>query len=83
MMRAVILAATIAALICIWGDRPAPSRMAQVDYCVIDKRMASKEYAMRGGQPLLDEAGEPIWRWRFEWGELYAPCSQQDRFVNA
>jgi hypothetical protein len=50
-------------------ERPLPpSRMVEVPYCVVDRRVAGK-----------DELG----RWHFAWGEMYSPCSEQDRFVDA
>ncbi len=65
MIRAVIAAATIAALFAMWRDRPPPSRMTQVDYCPVNKRVAGQ-----------DELGN----WHFAWGTMYAPCDQQDKF---
>lgn len=65
MIRAVIFSATIAALLCMYLDRPKPVKAVQVDYCVADKRVAGK-----------DENGE----WHFAWGKMYAPCDQQDIF---
>lgn len=64
-LRAALAAATIAALFSMWRDTPEPARLIQVDYCVVDKRVAGK-----------DELGN----WHFAWGEMYAPCNQQDRF---
>ena len=81
MIRAVILATTIAALICMWGDRPAPSRMVDVPYCEVDKRVAVKEFLVkRDKSPILDANGEPVWRWHFEWEKRYAPCTELDRY---
>ncbi len=36
MIRAVILSATLAALFCMWMDRPAPVKSVKVDYCKLD-----------------------------------------------
>ena len=66
--RALILLLTILAVIFLAAHRNPPSRMVEVPYCVVDKRMAGKD---------------PFGRWQFRWGEMYAPCSQQDRFVDA
>ncbi len=27
--------------------------------------------------------GKPLWRWKYSWGEMPAPCSQQNRFVES
>ncbi len=63
-----VLVLTILAIIFLAAHRPPPSRMVEVPYCVVDKRMAAK-----------DQFG----RLHFFWGEQYAPCNQQDRFVDA
>ena len=65
MIRAVLLALTIAALLCMWGDRPKPAKIVQVDYCPISYRAAVK-----------DELGV----WHFGWGAGYGPCALMDRF---
>ena len=65
MIRAVLLALTIAALFCMWGDRPAPSRMVEVPYCPIEYRAAVK-----------DELGA----WHFGWAQSYGPCVLMDSF---
>lgn len=67
MIRAVIFSATISALLCMYLDRPKPVKVVQTDYCMVDKRVAGK-----------DDMG----RWRFAWGKMYAPCSQQDIYRN-
>ena len=67
MTRAVIIAATFAALIALYEDRNPPSRMVQVDYCPVDTRVAGQ-----------DEAGE----WHFGWAKMYRPCTELDRFEN-
>jgi hypothetical protein len=66
-IRAIILAAALAALFCIYLDRPQPVKAAQVDYCVIDEHYVAK-----------DELG----RWVRFWGKGYGPCSKLDRFEN-
>lgn len=68
MIRSVIVAATVAALIALWIDRPKPVKSVQVDYCPITVRGAAK-----------DEIGE----WHFGWAQMYGPCSLLDRFENA
>lgn len=67
MTRAVIVAATIAALIALYRDRNPPSRMVQVDYCPVTVRGAAK-----------DDDGE----FHFFWTDIYRPCSELDRFEN-
>ena len=72
-MRIIILALTVAALICIctepakqptWLESLQP-KVSQVDWCVIDERAAGK-----------DQLGQ----WHFFWSEGYGPCFLQDRF---
>jgi hypothetical protein len=67
MLRTLIVALTIGVLINLLLDRPAPSRLVQVDYCVVDERVAGK-----------DEYGV----WHFEWAPMYSPCSELDRYEN-
>ena len=66
MIRAVILAATMATLFCLWMDRPAPVKAVQVDYCLNDFRVARKH-------PLTGE-------WQYGWGKGYGLCSENDSF---
>lgn len=65
MIRAVILSATIAALVTLWMDKPPPPvKDNQVPYCVIDEKVAMKH-------PLTGEV-------LIGWGKGYGPCSLQD-----
>jgi hypothetical protein len=65
MIRAIILSATIAALVTLWKDQPAtPIKDQQVPYCVIDEKIAMKN-------PLTGEI-------LVGWGKGYGPCSLQD-----
>lgn len=81
MIRAVLVSATLAALIAMWRDRPAPVKSVQVDYCPVTKRVAQKEFLVRrDGSPVLDSKGEQVWRWHFDWAVGNAPCSQLDRY---
>ncbi len=65
MIRAIILSATIAALVVLWMDEPPkPVKDNQVPYCVIDERVARKH-------PLTGEL-------MVGWGKGYGPCSLQD-----
>ncbi len=83
-LRSLVLASTFVAIIFLAAHRNPPPRMVETPYCVVDKRVASKEYAQkRDRSPLLDAEGKPVWRWNFQWGTMYAPCNQQDRFVDA
>ena len=66
-IRAGILAITICLIIFAVDNRPRPVRDNQIAYCVVDKRVASK-----------DAFGV----WHFGWGEIYAPCDQQDIYRN-
>ena len=68
MIRAVIVAATIATLVSIWLDQPTHVKPVQVDYCQITVRAAAKD---------------PKGKWRFFWGDTYGPCSHLDRYENA
>jgi len=68
MIRAVIVAATIAALMGIWRDQPTHVKPVQVDYCQITVRAATKT---RKGKR------------HFFWGKTFGPCSQLDRYENA
>jgi hypothetical protein len=65
--RAILIAATLAALFCLYRDRPRPVKAVQVDYCVIDIPYGAK-----------DQMG----RWHRVWGKGYGPCSELDRFEN-
>lgn len=84
MIRAVILSATIAALVTMWMDQPAPFKPTKsADYCVIDQHTASKVFGVYpDGSPALDENGEQRWRWRFSWQKAHGLCSLLDRFEN-
>lgn len=83
MIRAIIVSATLATLFAMWRDKPQPSHLVQVDYCKVDKRLAVKEFLVRrDNSPVLDESGKPVWRWRFEWAKVHAPCSELDRYEN-
>ncbi len=66
--RIVVLLLTAIALIYMGAHQNPPSRMVETPYCVVDTRAAAK-----------DQQGH----WHIFWTEMYAPCSQQDRFVNA
>jgi hypothetical protein len=63
MIRAIVLAATIAALFTMWMDRPAPVKSVEVPYCVISEKVAGR-----------DADGE----WHTGWARGYGPCSRQD-----
>lgn len=65
MIRAIIFSATVATLICLWQDRPAPVQHVQVDYCWQDVYAAAK---LGNGE------------WMKLWTKGYAPCSQLDRY---
>lgn len=65
MIRLIII--TIAALFWLWLDRPAPSRLVQTDYCLIDYKAAGK-----------DLFGE----WHSAWVKGYGLCSLQDKFFD-
>lgn len=67
MIRAVVLSATIAALLTLWMDKPKPPKITQVDYCQVDMRVAVK-----------DELGN----WHFGWGSMFRPCAELDRYEN-
>ena len=64
MIRAVIISATIAALVVMWRDVPKPVKDEQTAYCVIDYKAAQRH-------PLTGE-------WVVGWGKGYGPCSLQD-----
>jgi len=68
MIRAVILSATIAALIMLWTEpTPPPRKVAAVTpYCVIDYLAAMRH-------PLTNEMV-------VGWAKGYGPCSEQDSF---
>ena len=68
MMRAVIISATIAALLCILLDHPAPVKSPQVDYCKIT-------YKGGGKHPLTGELVTG-------WVQGYGPCYLQDEYKN-
>ena len=82
MIRAVILSATIAALVTMWMDQPVPFKTAKsAAYCVIDQHTASKVFGVYpDGSPALDENGKQLWRWRFSWQKAHGLCSLQDKF---
>lgn len=66
MIRAIILSATIAALVSLWMDKPPPVKAAPVvAYCVIDYKAAGK-----------DIFGNVV----TGWARGYGPCSLQDKF---
>lgn len=75
MIRDLVLTVTILSIIFMAVHQPRPSRMVETPYCVVDRLIGSKELAIKDGKPVLE--------WKFEWGEVYAPCSQQDRFKDA
>jgi hypothetical protein len=66
--RDLVLTATFLAIIFLAAHRNPPSRMVETPYCVVDKRVAVKDL---------------LGNWNFSWGKAFAPCSQQDRFVDA
>jgi hypothetical protein len=68
MIRDLVLALTICAIICIAANKSPPSRLVQTDYCQVDKRIAFRH----------PETGQ----WVFGWGSGFGPCNQQDRFFN-
>jgi hypothetical protein len=67
MIRAVIVAATLATLYCLWNDRNPTSRMVEVPYCPVDVKVGGK-----------DEQGE----WHTGWAKMYRPCTELDRYEN-
>lgn len=68
MIRDLVLTLTILAIIFLVANRPPPSRMVQVDCCVVDQHVAVKN-------PTTGE-------WMTGWGKGYAPCDQQDIYRN-
>lgn len=64
MIRAIILSATIAALVVMWGDKPKPVVDDQEPYCLISYKAAMRH-------PLT---GELV----FGWAQGYGPCRLQD-----
>ncbi len=82
MIRAVILSATIAALICMWEDRkPVAAHIAHVDYCKIDMRVGATQFGMLpDGRPALDKNGKQLWRLHSEWVKGWGLCSDLDRY---
>ncbi len=67
MLRDAVLTATILALILIAAHKPPPVlAKAETPYCPVDVLQAMKH-------PLTGE-------WVKVWGEMYRPCSEQDRF---
>jgi hypothetical protein len=67
MIRAVILSATIAALVTLWMDQPAPFKATKpADYCLIDYKAVAKH-------PLTGERVE-------FWTQGYGTCDLQDKF---
>lgn len=69
MIRDLVLTLTILALIFMAANQNPPSRMVETPYCVVDVRAAGKN-------PLTGE-------YEFGWVQMYRPCSEQDRFVDA
>jgi hypothetical protein len=67
MTRAIILALTAFALICLWLDQPKPIKSVQVDYCLVDMKVAAP-----------DQFGV----WHKFWAKGYGPCSDLDRYEN-
>lgn len=65
MIRAVILSATIAALVVMWREQPTPVKVVETPYCVIDYKAAGK-----------DIFGNVV----TGWAKGYGPCSLQDKF---
>lgn len=66
MIRAVILSATIAALVTFWMDQPAPVKDNQEPYCLIQYKAAQRH-------PLTGE-------WMTGWAQGYGPCRLQDSY---
>lgn len=66
MIRAVILSATIAALVTFWMDQPAPVKDNQEPYCPIDER-AAVTHPMTGETVIV-------------WVKRYGPCRLMDRY---
>ncbi len=66
--RAAVLLLAILALVYMGAHQNPPSRMVETPYCVVDTRAAAKD---------------ALGNWHIFWSEMYAPCSQQDRFHNA
>jgi hypothetical protein len=67
MIRAIILSATIAALVTMWMDQSAPFKATKsADYCLID-------YKAAGRHPLTGERVE-------FWTQGYGTCDLQDKF---
>jgi len=66
MIRAVILSATIAALVTMWRDNPEPVKDNQAPYCLVDVLQAMRH-------PLTGEI-------MTGWGPMYRPCSEQDSY---
>jgi hypothetical protein len=63
LIRAIVLAATIAAIFTMWMDQPAPVKSVETPYCLISYKVAGK-----------DSAGD----WHTGWAYGYGPCSLQD-----
>ena len=64
MIRAVILAATIATLLCMWIDRPKPVQAVEVKYCPI------AEWRW------IEIAGNRVKLWY----DTFGPCVLMDRY---
>ena len=66
--RAVLIAATVAMLVCMWMDRPSPPlEYPAVSYCVITYKTAGKD---------------PLGNYHFGWAKGWGPCSLLDRYEN-
>lgn len=80
MTRAIILSATIAALICMYLDRPRPIQTVETKYCLQDIHVAERQVLiMPDGRPVIKD-GKLVERWQKLWAKGYAPCSQMDRY---
>jgi len=66
MIRDLVLALTICAIIHILANQHYVSRLVQTDYCVVDRRIAMTN-------PVTGKI-------EFAWGRGYGPCNQQDIF---
>lgn len=83
MARAVILAATIAALICLYLDRPKPVQSVETKYCAQQLYFAQREVLVTpDGAPVIRD-GKLVERWRKFWAPGYGLCSQRDRYEEA
>lgn len=80
MIRAVILAATIATLICMFLDRPPPVQAVEVKYCLQQVYVAQREVLMAPDGSLVIRDGKIVERWRKFWAPGYGLCSTMDRY---